>query len=125
MLATHDHAGVTTDALLRQVWGRRGSDDTNRVRTVVKKLRAWLGDDASVGRCVRAPKSEQAEDLVNDRVGAAPVPGPSVDAAVFLPVPPLTYRPLVIAEESRVGVGRHTGGHPRDLGQREELTTNC
>ena len=38
MLATHDHAGVTTDALLRQVWGRRGSDDTNRVRTVVKKL---------------------------------------------------------------------------------------
>ena len=38
---------VTTEALLRQVWGRRGSDDTDRVRTVVKKLRAKLGDDAA------------------------------------------------------------------------------
>ena len=37
---------VTTEALLRQVWGRRGSDDTDRVRTVVKKLRHKLGDDA-------------------------------------------------------------------------------
>ena len=38
---------VTTEALLRQVWGRRGSDNTDRVRTVVKKLRAKLGDDAA------------------------------------------------------------------------------
>ena len=30
---------MTTEVLLRQVWGRRGSDDTDRVRTVVKKLR--------------------------------------------------------------------------------------
>ena len=38
---------VTTEALLRQVWGRRGSDDTDRVRTVVKKLRHKLGDAAA------------------------------------------------------------------------------
>ena len=38
---------VTTEALLRQVWGRRGSDDTDRVRTVVKKLRHKLGDTAA------------------------------------------------------------------------------
>ena len=36
---------VTTAALLRQVWGRRSVDDTDRVRTVVKKLRAKLGDE--------------------------------------------------------------------------------
>ena len=30
---------MNTEALLRQVWGRRGADDTDRVRTVVKKLR--------------------------------------------------------------------------------------
>ena len=38
---------VTTETLLRQVWGRRGSDDNDRVRTVVKKLRAKLGDNAA------------------------------------------------------------------------------
>ena len=38
---------MTTEVLLRQVWGRRGSDDTDRVRTVVKKLRAKLGDTAA------------------------------------------------------------------------------
>ena len=38
---------VTTEALLRQVWGRRGSANTDRVRTAVKKLRAKLGDDAA------------------------------------------------------------------------------
>ena len=38
---------MTTEVLLRQVWGRRGSDDTDRVRTAVKKLRAKLGDDAA------------------------------------------------------------------------------
>ena len=35
------------EALLRQVWGCRGSDDTDRLRTVVKKLRHKLGDDAA------------------------------------------------------------------------------
>ena len=38
---------MTTEVLLRQVWGRQGSDDTDRVRTVVKKLRAKLGDNAA------------------------------------------------------------------------------
>ena len=38
---------VSTEALLRQVWGRRVSDDTDRVRTVVKKLRHKLGDAAA------------------------------------------------------------------------------
>ena len=38
---------VTTEALLRQVWSRRGVDDNDRVRTVVKKLRAKLGDHAA------------------------------------------------------------------------------
>ena len=38
---------MTTEVLLRQVWRRRGSDDTDRVRTVVKKLRAKLGDNAA------------------------------------------------------------------------------
>ena len=43
---------VTTEALLRQVWGRRSLDDTDRVRTVVKKLRAKLGDDAGAPRYI-------------------------------------------------------------------------
>ena len=38
---------MTTEALLRQVWGRRGSGDTDRVRTAMKKLRKKLGDDAA------------------------------------------------------------------------------
>ena len=38
---------VTTEALLRQVWGRRGFDDTDRVRTAIKKLRKKLGDQAA------------------------------------------------------------------------------
>ena len=38
---------VTTEALLRQVWGRRGSGDTERVRTAMKKLRKKLGDQAA------------------------------------------------------------------------------
>ena len=37
---------VTNETLLRQVWGRRNSHDTDRVRTAVKKLRAKLGDSA-------------------------------------------------------------------------------
>ena len=38
---------VTTETLLRKVWGRRSADDTDRVRTAVKKLRRKLGDKAS------------------------------------------------------------------------------
>ena len=38
---------VTYDALLRQVWGRREVNDTNPVRTYVRKLRHKLGDDAA------------------------------------------------------------------------------
>ena len=38
---------VTYDSLLRQVWGQRESDDPQRVRTFVKKLRTELGDDAA------------------------------------------------------------------------------
>ena len=45
--ASFDSCTNATAALLRQVWGRRSVDDTDRVRTVVKKLRAKLGDDAA------------------------------------------------------------------------------
>ena len=37
----------TYDLLLRQVWGRRHTGDTGRLRTVMKKLRRKLGDDAA------------------------------------------------------------------------------
>jgi len=37
----------TYDMLLRQVWGRRDTEDTGRLRTVMKKLRRKLGDDAA------------------------------------------------------------------------------
>ncbi len=38
---------VTHRTLLRQVWGRRGSENSARVRTVMKKLRKKLGDPAA------------------------------------------------------------------------------
>ena len=38
---------VTNETLLRQVWGLKRLDDTDRVRTAVKKLRAKLGDHAT------------------------------------------------------------------------------
>ena len=38
---------VTNETLLRQVWGLKRLDDTDRVRTAVKKLRAKLGDNAT------------------------------------------------------------------------------
>ena len=38
---------MTTNSLLRQVWGRRGGGNSQRVRTYVKKLRRKLGDDAA------------------------------------------------------------------------------
>ena len=37
---------VTSESLLRQFWSTRSPDDTEPVRTFVKKLRAKLGDDA-------------------------------------------------------------------------------
>ena len=37
----------TYDMLLRRVWGRRDTEDTGRLRTVMKKLRRKLGDDAA------------------------------------------------------------------------------
>ena len=47
ILSVNDGRVVTKEALLRQVWGRRGSHHTGRLRTVVKKLRHKLGDDAA------------------------------------------------------------------------------
>jgi len=38
---------VTSESLLRQVWGTRDASDTEPVRAFVKKLRAKLGDDAA------------------------------------------------------------------------------
>ena len=38
---------TTYDTLLRQVWGRRETDDTELVRTFIRKLRRRLGDDAA------------------------------------------------------------------------------
>ena len=38
---------LARNSLLRQVWGRRGGGDSERVRTYVKKLRRKLGDDAA------------------------------------------------------------------------------
>ena len=38
---------VTSESLLRQIWGSRNSDDTEPVRAFVKKLRAKLGDTAA------------------------------------------------------------------------------
>ena len=38
---------TTYDMLLRQVWGRRGGGNPGPVRTMVKKLRRKLGDDAA------------------------------------------------------------------------------
>jgi len=37
---------VATETILRQLWGSRNPDDSGRLRTVVKKLRAKLGDSA-------------------------------------------------------------------------------
>ena len=34
------------------MWGRRGSGDTDRMRTALKKLRAKLGDDAADPACI-------------------------------------------------------------------------
>ena len=47
ILSVNDGRVVTKEALLRQVWGRRGSHHTGRLRTVVKQLRHKLGDDTA------------------------------------------------------------------------------
>lgn len=47
LLAANAGGVVTTDMLLRQVWGHSDSNHTDRVRAAVKKLRAKLGDDAA------------------------------------------------------------------------------
>ncbi len=46
VLARNAGRVVTTEALLRQVWGLRGARTSEAVRTCVKKLRQKLGDDA-------------------------------------------------------------------------------
>lgn len=38
---------TTYGTLLRQVWGRRKTHDTELVRTFIRKLRRRLGDDAA------------------------------------------------------------------------------
>ena len=43
---------VTHDALLRRIWGRRRGVDLRRVRTLVKRLRRKLGDDADEPRYI-------------------------------------------------------------------------
>jgi len=47
VLSTAGGRIVTTETLLRKVWGRRAADDTDRLRTAVKKLRRKLGDSAA------------------------------------------------------------------------------
>jgi len=47
LLAANAGGVVTTDMLLRQVWGHSDSNHTDRVRAAVRKLRAKLGDDAA------------------------------------------------------------------------------
>ncbi len=47
VLSTNAGRFMTTNSLLRQVWGRRGGGNSARVRTYVKKLRRKLGDDAA------------------------------------------------------------------------------
>ena len=37
---------VTNATLLARVWGRSAAEETDRLRTIVKKLRAKLGDPA-------------------------------------------------------------------------------
>ena len=52
VLSAGGGAIVTTEELLRKVWGRRSAGDTDRVRTAVKKLRQKLGDSAAEPRYI-------------------------------------------------------------------------
>ena len=56
MLSVSAGRAVTYDSLLRQVWGQRESDDPQRVRTFVKKLRTKLGDDAARPAYIRTER---------------------------------------------------------------------
>ena len=47
VLSVHGGRVVTKATLLCQVWGSQSASDLNRVRTVVKKLRVKLGNDAA------------------------------------------------------------------------------
>ena len=47
MLSINAGRVLTSEVLLRQVWGGRNSGDPTLVRTLVKKLRRKLGDDAA------------------------------------------------------------------------------
>lgn len=47
VLALNAGRVMTHDALLRRVWGEPGRNDRVLLRTVVRKLRAKLGDDAT------------------------------------------------------------------------------
>ncbi len=47
VLSLNEGRVSTHDALLRQVWGERGSSDPKLVRAFIKKLRRKLGDDAA------------------------------------------------------------------------------
>ena len=47
VLALNAGGVVTYETLLRQVWGDRGEDGQNVVRTYVRRLRDKLGDDAA------------------------------------------------------------------------------
>ena len=56
MLSVSAGRVVTYDSLLRQVWDQRESDDPQRVRTFVKKLRSKLGDDAARPAYIRTER---------------------------------------------------------------------
>ncbi|WP_419930837.1 ATP-binding protein [Candidatus Poriferisodalis sp.] len=47
VLAANAGGVVTTDMLLRQIWGHSESNHTDRVRAAVRKLRAKLGDNVA------------------------------------------------------------------------------
>ena len=56
MLSVSAGRAVTYDSLLRQVWNQRESDNPQRVRTFVKKLRTKLGDDAARPAYIRTER---------------------------------------------------------------------
>ena len=60
---------LTYDLLLRRIWGLRNFDDSRRVRTLVKRLRRKLGDDAN------DPRYIFTEPRVGYRIGKAEKPG--------------------------------------------------
>lgn len=53
-LSAHATVVLTHDQLLLRVWGLRHSGDSGLVRTIIRRLRAKLGDDAANPRYVFA-----------------------------------------------------------------------